>query len=284
MVTATSRWLGARSRSSKNPRMLGAGSISLVLDVLEPERSALVELLIGLGPEDWARPTECPAYSVKGVATHLLGDDLSLLSRQRDQAIDGTTLLAADLPGADFPTLLDTFNDRWVSAAAFLSGELLIELLRLTGQWTGAYYRAVDPAAPSEPVEFFGAHGSNSPFWQAIGREYLERWVHHSQIRRALNLGSLAERQFLVPGMEVAGAAGHVDPQIPREDDDDWALGPVVLGPAGQAADILTRAHPPDEARALATGPPRRWPCSPRSQDAPEDTGSAQPPIRDSFP
>jgi hypothetical protein len=146
---------------------------------------------------------------------HLLGDDLSLLSRQRDQAIDGTTLLAADLPDADFPTWLDTLNDGWVSAAAFLSVELLIELLRLTGQWTAAYYRAVDPAAPGEPVELFGAYGSNSPFWQAIGREYLERCVHHSQIRRALSLGSLAEREFLVPGIEVAGAAGLVDPQIP---------------------------------------------------------------------
>jgi uncharacterized protein (TIGR03083 family) len=211
---------------------------------------------MGLGPEDWGRPTECPAYRVKGVATHLLGDDLSLLSRQRDQTIDGTTLLATDLPGVDFPTLLDTFNDRWVGAAAFLSAELLIELLRLTGRWTAAYYRAVDPAAPGEPVELFGAHGANSPFWQAIGREYLERWVHHSQIRRALTLGTLAEREFLVPGIEVAGAAGHVDPRIPREDDDDWALGSVVLGPAGQAADILTRAHTPDEVRALASGPP----------------------------
>jgi len=236
--------------------MLGAASISLVLDVLEPERSALVELLIGLGPEDWERRTECPAYSVKGVATHLLGDDLSLLSRQRDQAVDGTTLLAADLPGADFPRSLDTFNDRWVSAAAFLSVDLLVELLRLTGQWTAEYYRAVDPGSPGEPVELFGAHGARSPFWQAIGREYLERWVHHSQIRRALSLGSLAERQFLVPGVEVAGAAGNVDPRIPREDDDEWALGPVVLGRAGQAADILTRAHTSDEVRALASGPP----------------------------
>jgi hypothetical protein len=163
--------------------------------------------------------------------------------------------LATDLPDADFPTLLDTFNDRWVSAAAFLSVEVLIELLRLTGQWTTGCYRAVDPAALGEPVELFGAHGSNSPFWQAIGREYLERWVHQSQIRRALSLSSLAGRHFLVPGIEVAGAAGHVDPQIPREDDDDWALGPVMLGPAGQAADILTRAHTSDEVRALASGP-----------------------------
>jgi hypothetical protein len=80
--------------------------------------------------------------------------------------------------------------------------------------------------------------------------------VHHSQIRRALNLGSLAERQFLGPGIEVAGVAGHVDAQIPGEDEGDWALGPVVLGPAGQTADILTRAHTAEEVRALASGPP----------------------------
>jgi len=49
-----------------------------------PERAALAELLESLAPDDWARPTECPAYTVKGIATHVLGDDLSLLSRQRD--------------------------------------------------------------------------------------------------------------------------------------------------------------------------------------------------------
>jgi uncharacterized protein (TIGR03083 family) len=61
--------------------MIDAGSISVVLDVLRPERAALLELLEGLDPDAWSRPTECPAYSVKGIATHVLGDDLSLLSR-----------------------------------------------------------------------------------------------------------------------------------------------------------------------------------------------------------
>jgi hypothetical protein len=103
--------------------MIGADSIAVVLDVLEPERAALVALLEGLEPDDWVRPTECPAYSIKGVATHVLGDDLSLLSRQRDGAEDGLVQLARDRPGADFRTLLDTFNDRWVAAAGFLSTE-----------------------------------------------------------------------------------------------------------------------------------------------------------------
>jgi len=236
--------------------MIDAESISIVLDVLRPERSALVSLLESFGPADWSRATECPAYSVKGVATHVLGDDLSLLSRQRDAAENGLMHVAADLPGADFRTLLDTFNDRWVAAARFLSTDLVIELLRLTGAWTADYYERVDPAAPGEPVGFFGASGHSSPFWHAIAREYIERWVHHSQIRRAIGLGSLADEPFLRVGIEVAGAASGVAPGIPTERDGSWTLGPVVLGPAPQAADILTRAHLAADVRKLASGPP----------------------------
>jgi hypothetical protein len=61
-----------------------AGSISLVTEALFPERAALTAMLRDFGAADWAKPTECPAYSVQGIATHILGDDLSLLSRQRD--------------------------------------------------------------------------------------------------------------------------------------------------------------------------------------------------------
>jgi uncharacterized protein (TIGR03083 family) len=236
--------------------MVDAGSISVVLDVLRPERDELLVLLESLGPEDWHRPTECPAYSVKGVATHVLGDDLSLLSRQRDGAENGLMLTAMDMPGADFRTILDAFNDRW-AAARFLSPELLIALLRLTGEETAAYYEAVDPEAPGEPVGFFGATGATSPFWQAIAREYVERWVHHSQVRRALGLGSLADDRFLRVGVAVAGATSGVEPVVPADPHGSWALGPVVLGPALQAADILTRARTAEEIRGLASGPPQ---------------------------
>jgi len=128
-----------------------------VLEVYRPERVKLLDLLGGLDPDGWGHPTECPAYPVKGIATHVLGDDLSLLSRQRDGAVQGLLLLADELAGADFRTLLDTFNDRWVAAARFLSPVLLIELLRLSGEWTAAYYEGVDPEAPGEAVGLFGA-------------------------------------------------------------------------------------------------------------------------------
>jgi uncharacterized protein (TIGR03083 family) len=236
--------------------MIDATSISVVLAALRPERELLLDTLQRFDAEDWSRSTECPAYTVKGIATHVLGDDLSLLSRQRDRAENGLAQLATELPGADFRTLLDTFNDRWVAAARFLSTELVMELLRLSGEWTAHYYDNVDPAAPGEPVGFFGVTGSSSPFWHAIAREYMERWVHHSQIRRAVALGSLAETRFLTVGIEVAAAAAHVEPGIPSEPGGAWMLGPVVLGPAQQAADILTRAHTAENVRKLATGPP----------------------------
>lgn len=176
--------------------MLDASSIGTVLEVYRPERSALTSLLEGLGPDEWERSTECPADSVKGVATHILGDDLSLLSRQRDQAENGLSFLSAEMPGSDFRTQLDTFNDRWVAAARFLSPKLLVELLGLTGERTAEYYEGVDPLTDGEPVGLFGARqNGSSPFWQAIAREYLERWIHHSPIRRALGLSSLSDRR-----------------------------------------------------------------------------------------
>jgi uncharacterized protein (TIGR03083 family) len=236
--------------------MLDPSSISVVLQTYRPERDALVELLASLSPDDWTRPTECPAYSVKGVATHVLGDDLSLLSQQRDGALQGLVYMAEELPGADFRTLLDAFNDRWVTTARFMSPLLLIELLRLSGEWTGAYYESVDPRSPGEPVGLFGASpGSSSPFWHAIAREYLERWVHHSQIRRALGLGSLADWQFLRTGIEVAGAMAQMEPVVPTDAEGTWGFGPIVLGPAQQTADILTRAHTRESIRRLASGP-----------------------------
>jgi hypothetical protein len=46
-----------------------------------------------------------------------------------------------------------------------------------------------------------------------------------------------------------------MEPRIPAIADEPWALGPLVLGPANQAADILTRAHTADELRRLLIGP-----------------------------
>jgi uncharacterized protein (TIGR03083 family) len=179
-----------------------------VLDLLVPERGALCELMDGLGPDDWARPTECPAWTVQGVALHVLGDDLSLLSRQRDAQVP-SLLTEGSLPtwdGAPGP-ILDRFNERWVHAATFLSPRALIDLLRWSGTASHEWYSTVDPDSTGEPVLLFGMQAA--PYRYIAAREFLERWVHQLQIRRALDLGAgpLGRGPLAARGIEVVARA-----------------------------------------------------------------------------
>lgn len=96
---------------------------------LRRERTELLELLHRLEADDWRRATECPQWDVKQVAIHVLGDDLSLLSRQRYKSVDGLSLFAGTHPGASFSEMLNGFNEQWVTASTFLSKTVLIELL-----------------------------------------------------------------------------------------------------------------------------------------------------------
>ena len=167
------------------------GGLLDVTPALAPERAALLELLRGLSAEAWERPTECPEWTVKGLVLHVLGDDLSLLSRQRDASLDGLTRYAIDHPGVTFRALLDGFNEQWVTAASFLSVELVLELLRLVGEWSDSFYREVGLETISgEPVGLF-AESEPSPYWQVMAREYDERFIHQSQLRRAVGAPEL---------------------------------------------------------------------------------------------
>jgi uncharacterized protein (TIGR03083 family) len=181
-----------------------AGRLDVADDLLA-ERGALLDLLRGLDSDGWERRTECPAWTVRGLALHILGDDFSLLSRQRDAATNGLLLYAESHPGLDIRGLLDGFNEQWVTAAGFFSTELVVELLRLTGEWTHRYYAEVDPDEPGEPVFFFAATGP-SPVWQAAAREYVERWVHQHQIRRAVGAPDLSPQLHRACAATVARA------------------------------------------------------------------------------
>jgi len=167
------------------------GGLLDVTPALAPERAALLELLRGLSAQDWERPTECPEWTVKGLVLHVLGDDLSLLWRQRDASLDGLTLYAIDHPGVTFRALLDGFNEQWVTASTFLSVELVLELLRSVGEWSDSFYREVGlDTVARESVGLF-ANSEPSPYWQVMAREYVERFVHQSQVRRAVGAPEL---------------------------------------------------------------------------------------------
>jgi uncharacterized protein (TIGR03083 family) len=183
-----------------------------VVPLLAGERAELVDLLGPLEASDWDRTTECPAWSVQGVALHILGDDLSLLARQRDGMVP-SVLTEPSQPAWDGAPSgpLDRFNERWVLAARFVSPVLIVELLRLTGEWTHAWYAGVDPNKVGEVVLLMGP--DPAPYWMIAAREFLERWVHQLQIRRALHLdsGPLGEPPY---SSMAAAVIARVFPQL----------------------------------------------------------------------
>jgi uncharacterized protein (TIGR03083 family) len=166
------------------------------------ERARLLELLCELDDADWDRPTECPAWSVKGIALHLLGDDLSLLARQRDDQPSGLIAVAERNPGRSFLELLDLFNQGWVASSSFFSTALLVDLLRLTGEWTAAFYGQCGLEERGEPVFWLGPEPA--PYRFIVAREYGERWIHHLQIGRATNHSGPLEPQFMLPAVDMA--------------------------------------------------------------------------------
>ena len=56
----------------------------IVVDLFPKLEQKLIELLNGLTPADWRKPTMCPQWTVKDIVAHLLDGNLRRLSRVRD--------------------------------------------------------------------------------------------------------------------------------------------------------------------------------------------------------
>jgi uncharacterized protein (TIGR03083 family) len=178
----------------------GVGVLNVV-EALERERAAFVTLLEQLSAEEWTHATECPAWTVKGIALHVLGDDLSLLSRQRDGAQPAVFRNELGEWAGSYRSL-DEFNEHWVSSAEFFSSRLIVQLLRVTGAQTLEWYTMVEPESIGETVWFYSE--DPAPYWMIAAREYWERWTHHSQIRRATGRPLLDEPSLLIPAIGTA--------------------------------------------------------------------------------
>ena len=170
-----------------------------VRQIMEQERAELVRLLGSLTDEESSLPTACEGWTVRDLAVHLLGDDLSFLSRNRDGQVNDGAQNQNDstLEWDSLVETLDALNNRWVEAARFLSTRLLAELLDITGRMVAQHLTDVDPSAPGEAVSW--ASSDPAPWWLVGAREFTERWVHHQQIRDALDKPGLNGPSFVAP-------------------------------------------------------------------------------------
>jgi uncharacterized protein (TIGR03083 family) len=146
------------------------------------ERVRLSELLAGLGPADWDRPSPCPGWTVLGLCSHLVGDDLGFLARHRDGHYG--TPGPDDAGESEFIAWLDNLQDEWVRAARRLSPRIVADLLEWAGPQVAEAMRGEDPRARTADVSWAGT--GPVPAWLNHVRELCEYWIHRQQLLQAV--------------------------------------------------------------------------------------------------
>jgi uncharacterized protein (TIGR03083 family) len=146
------------------------------------ERARLSELLASLGPADWDRASPCPGWTVLGLSSHLVGDDLGFLARHRD-GHHGTPG-PDDASEGEFVAWLDNLQDAWVRAARRLSPRIVADLLEWAGPQVAETMRGEDPRARTADVSWAGT--GPVPVWLDQVRELSEYWIHRQQLLQAL--------------------------------------------------------------------------------------------------
>jgi uncharacterized protein (TIGR03083 family) len=166
-----------------------------------PLHQRLVELLEGLDPADWERPTMAPAWRVRDVAAHLVEVDLRRLSVGRDGH-----RIEPDRPITDYRDLvkfLNQLNAEWVSTARRFSPRVLVELLRYSGSEMARMVAELPQHDPAPfAVDWAGERRSEN--WFDIGRDYTERWHHQMQIRDAVGASGLLDKRWLLPLLDLS--------------------------------------------------------------------------------
>jgi uncharacterized protein (TIGR03083 family) len=146
------------------------------------ERARLGELLAGLGPADWDRPSPCPGWTVLGLCSHLVGDDLGFIARHRDSHFG--TPAPDNATEGEFVAWLDNLQDEWVRAARRLSPRIAADLLEWAGPQVAETMRGQDPRARTAGVSWAGT--GPVPAWLNQARELSEYWIHRQQLLQAL--------------------------------------------------------------------------------------------------
>lgn len=170
----------------------------IVDDLFPPVLEALLDLLSGLSTEDWNRLTCCRGWTVKDIASHLLGGEIGILSRKRDgYRFSGSSIIQWD----ELVHLINDLNKTWVKAASRFSPRVLTDLLKITGEQVCVYFKSLDPFAVGGPVDWAGPEPA--PVWLDLAREYTERWHHQQQIRDAVGKPGLKEPEFFAPLLDT---------------------------------------------------------------------------------
>lgn len=204
-----------------------------VVDLFEPMLDRLLQLLHQLSEQEWRSATPCEGWTVKDIALHLLGDEISQLSRGRDKDISSILPSGPDLVGR-----INRQNELWVEATRRMSPRLICELLDVTGHEVVHYFKSLDLMEMSGSVSWAGP--DPAPVWFDVAREYTERWHHQQHIREAVRRPGLTEAAFLAPVLDTfVRALPYTFRSVEAPEQTIVKL--VVVGEAGQSWCLLRK-------------------------------------------
>lgn len=163
-------------------------------ELFRPLHSALIELLRGLGHDQWHRRVGAGEWTVRDVAAHLLDGDLRRISADRDNHVQAPAKAIGNY--ADLLRHLDDLNALWAMAARRISTRLLTELLENTGTTVSSLMED-STLEGNATFAVAWAGQQHSPMWLDVGREFTERWHHQDQIREAVDAAPMAQESML---------------------------------------------------------------------------------------
>jgi uncharacterized protein (TIGR03084 family) len=229
-----------------------------VYDDLEAEQDRLDEVLGTLGPDDWARPSAAPGWSVSDVVLHLAQtEELVVASVKGD--------LAPFTRDRGRGGSVDEFAARWVEDERSTPPDAVYQ------RWRTARHAALDALRGCPPgTRLPWATSPLSPAALATTR-LGEHWAHALDITgplgiaypdtaRLRHIAWLAVRTlpyaFAVAGLE----AGPVRCELTGPDGKRWEFGPAdaescITGAAGAFCRVAAQRLAPEASGLTATGP-----------------------------
>ena len=100
-----------------------------------------------------------------------------------------------------------------------------------------------------------GVLGEGLGVWIDGGFEFHASRTLPQQLENTSAQPLLDPSTVLETGVEIAATVTGLHAEVPADPDAHWLLGAVDLGPAQQAADVLTWAHTSDEIHEIVVGP-----------------------------
>ncbi len=146
-------------------------------DAIGAEFASIDELIAGLDPDDWHKPTALAGWDVQANVAHIVGTEAMLL---------GEPAPAVDVDVATLPHVrndIGSFNEAWVVALAGASPEEMVEGFR---RRAGARTEALRSVTPEE----WAAEGFTPAGQDTHGRfmriRAMDVWMHEQDIRDAV--------------------------------------------------------------------------------------------------